>query len=478
MMLNVCVCLQSSVGGGGGGGGVRSPVRSGLAGSGGGAYLGGHKTEGGARGGGGAGGAGAARRRWVPPSARAEPEAHHDLVFRKVRGILNKLTPDKFRKLSDDLLALDLSSDKVLKGVIILVFDKALDEPKYSSMYAQLCKRLSEEAPNSEPPGQPCTFKVLLLNKCRDEFENRAQAFAAYEREGVRLSPEDEERRHIAKCKMLGNIKFIGELGKLEILSEAILHRCIQALLARRVGGEAADDLECLAQLVRTCGRVLDSARGRGLMEQYFARISALSEARHLAPRIRFMLRDTVELRRHGWVPRAAAASDPPVPIHQLRPEDGSPPPAPQPDPLFRRARPLDDVLAGLALSSPDHPTPPDKLFGNGFNSRNNRNNSQNAFSRGRDGFGSHKSGGGGGGGKETGGDRRPARSRLAPAPPLADVQMRPAANSLLFTANKLSNKQTQPMPLQPVQQSEYYTYKKGCHFTVLIQFIVQPRMS
>ena len=34
------------------------------------------------------------------------------------------------------------------------VFEKALDEPKYSSMYAQLCLRLSEEAPNFDDPGK------------------------------------------------------------------------------------------------------------------------------------------------------------------------------------------------------------------------------------------------------------------------------------------------------------------------------------
>lgn len=39
----------------------------------------------------------------------------------KVRGILNKLTPEKFEKLSDDLLEVELNSDKILKGVIFLV---------------------------------------------------------------------------------------------------------------------------------------------------------------------------------------------------------------------------------------------------------------------------------------------------------------------------------------------------------------------
>lgn len=295
-----------------------------------------------------------------------------------MRGILNKLTPEKFQKLSDDLLALELDSDKVLKGVILLIFEKALDEPKYSSMYAQLCKRLSEEAPNFEPEGQPCTFKLLLLNKCRTEFENRAQAFALYEERSGALPPEDEEKRHLAKCKMLGNIKFIGELGKLEILAESILHRCIQNLLARRAAADHHEDLECLAQLVRTCGRVLDSERGRRLMEQYFARIDTLSVSRDLAPRIRFMLRDVIELRRGGWTPRAAVSHEGPVPIHQLR-DDDEPPRRERErdrdrdrdrDSLFRgglRSRPLDDVLAGLSMQAAAPLVQPDKLFGNGF---------------------------------------------------------------------------------------------------------------
>lgn len=65
-----------------------------------------------------------AKRRWVPPSTlrhrqdafATTPESRNDLVFRKVRGILNKLTPEKFEKLSDDLLRTELSSSVILKG--------------------------------------------------------------------------------------------------------------------------------------------------------------------------------------------------------------------------------------------------------------------------------------------------------------------------------------------------------------------------
>lgn len=64
-------------------------------------------------------------RRWIPPSTLRRdaltPEGRNDLIFRKVRGILNKLTPEKFGKLSNDLLNIELKSDVILKGVIFLV---------------------------------------------------------------------------------------------------------------------------------------------------------------------------------------------------------------------------------------------------------------------------------------------------------------------------------------------------------------------
>jgi len=153
-------------------------------------------------------------KRWTPPSTlKASPysslDHRNDATFRKVRGILNKLTPDKFDKLSLELLNVGIDSQTVLKGVILLIFDKALDEPKYSSLYAQLCHRLCQDAPNFETqPNSASTFRRLLLTKCQDEFENRSRATEVFERAGP-LSPEEAEACGIAKAKMLGNIKFI-----------------------------------------------------------------------------------------------------------------------------------------------------------------------------------------------------------------------------------------------------------------------------
>ncbi|CAF4374654.1 unnamed protein product, partial [Rotaria sordida] len=57
-------------------------------------------------------------------------------VFRRCRALLNKLTPEKFDKLADDLAnpSFGIDSPHLLKGVILLIFDKALAEPNYCSL--------------------------------------------------------------------------------------------------------------------------------------------------------------------------------------------------------------------------------------------------------------------------------------------------------------------------------------------------------
>lgn len=269
------------------------------------------------------------KRRWIPPSSLRRdaltPDNKYDLTFRKVRGVLNKLTPEKFNKLSNDILNIGLDSTTVLKGVILLIFEKALDEPKYCSMYAQLCKRLSEEAPNFDPPDGPCTYNRLLLSKCQDEFERRRRASEAWDgADGATLTPEQYEERSAAKRKMVGNLRFIGELGKLEIIHESILHRCIQQLLEkrrRRPVVDLAEDLECLCQIMKTCGKVLDKPKAKPLMDQYFERMYQLSSSVELLARIRFMLQDVLDLRAANWVPRKVAQVDGPRTIRQVREE-------------------------------------------------------------------------------------------------------------------------------------------------------------
>lgn len=65
---------------------------------------------------------------------------------RQVKGILNKLTPENFDRLLQQII--DIINDaEVLHASIANVFENAVAQPTFSFMYAQLCDKLSQASP-------------------------------------------------------------------------------------------------------------------------------------------------------------------------------------------------------------------------------------------------------------------------------------------------------------------------------------------
>jgi translation initiation factor 4G len=50
---------------------------------------------------------------------------------------------EKFGTLYEALLQMGITNAKVLEGIIYLVFDKAVTEPHFGTMYATLCSQLA-----------------------------------------------------------------------------------------------------------------------------------------------------------------------------------------------------------------------------------------------------------------------------------------------------------------------------------------------
>ncbi|XP_030456459.2 eukaryotic translation initiation factor-like [Syzygium oleosum] len=251
----------------------------------------------------------------VPWSARRGNLSEKDRVLKTVTGILNKLTPKKFDVLEGRLIGSGITTADILKGVVLLIYEKAVQEPTFCPLYARLCSDLQIKLPSfpsDEAGGKDITFRRVLLNKCQEEFEGADNL-----REEVRqmtapeLELERRENKIMVKLRYVGNIRFIGELLKHGMVAESIFHHIVQELL--RTDNKtcpAEENVEAICQFFKTIGKQLDeSPKARRINDLYFNRLKELTTNTQLAPRLTFMVKDVVDLRVNNWIPRQEEGS-------------------------------------------------------------------------------------------------------------------------------------------------------------------------
>ncbi|KAE9603429.1 putative initiation factor eIF-4 gamma, MA3 [Lupinus albus] len=226
---------------------------------------------------------------------------------RQLKAILNKLTPQNFERLFEQVKAVNIDNAVTLTGVISQIFEKALTEPTFCEMYANFCSHLASELPDLSVDNEKITFKRLLLNKCQEEFERgekeQEEANKADEGEVKQSDEEREQRRVKARRRMLGNIRLIGELYKKRMLTERIMHECIKKLLGQYQDPDE-EDIEALCKLMSTIGEMIDHPKAKIHIDAYFERMKVLSNNMNLSSRVRFMLKDSIDLRKNKWQER------------------------------------------------------------------------------------------------------------------------------------------------------------------------------
>ncbi|XP_064178283.1 eukaryotic translation initiation factor 4 gamma 1-like [Anguilla rostrata] len=234
-------------------------------------------------------------------------------ILCRIRSILNKLTPERFHSLARQVASLAINTAERLKGVVCLVFEKAISEPKFSVTYASMCRYLMElNVPAVDSSGDTLNFCSLLLDLCWKEFKKVVENDKIY---GKRLAELDkvsteEEKQHLREQLeveaeahrrwSLGNMRFIGELFKQKMVRENMVQNCIAKLLIK----ETEEALECLCCLLSTSGKTLDYNKSKPHMDQCFKQMEEIVKGKKTTPRIRFLLQDILELRQNNWVPR------------------------------------------------------------------------------------------------------------------------------------------------------------------------------
>jgi translation initiation factor 4G len=240
-----------------------------------------------------------------PKWAAGTMEGEEAEVMRKALFILNKLTVEKFQKLSEEFLNVGFTSVPLLEGAIDIIVDKAQMEHHFGAMYANLCLMLAKN-PLAElgEADKGKQFKKSLLERCQKEFEKDQKEILEKLNE-----IEDKEERDaqilVVRKRYLGHMKFVGQLFRVQLLSDKIMHICVKELFG---DSEEPDEekIQCLCTLLTTIGGQLESSavnkpEKEKAMKKYLKDIKSLSTNQKISSRIRFMCKDLLEMRENGW---------------------------------------------------------------------------------------------------------------------------------------------------------------------------------
>lgn len=181
---------------------------------------------------------------------------------RRVRYILNRLSPDNNNKLTIEFLNLPLDSEERLKECIHLIWSKALQDRIYASLYARLCKVMSETRIELQfMPDKYISFGTALVKKCQRELNRDYKSHVDMTMfiDTIKRAGDDCKRKQLeanleallsqARLQFIGNLIFLAELYKLDMVEDILVLDGIESLFKRVYEG-ADENVEFICKLI------------------------------------------------------------------------------------------------------------------------------------------------------------------------------------------------------------------------------------
>ena len=209
------------------------------------------------------------QNRWIPPSVRRKlvPEDDADTdtgdepptntVVAKAKSTLNKLTVERFEKLSNVFANIVYENENYVNEIAEVIVFKAKAESHFASLYANLCvficgvEDLSALGTSNLSEGRDAkraavtAFKRALLEHCQNQMnivpeeKNDVEYFknpSPKKKTGKEEDDNDNEDEHLDKIALerkhyYGLVMFVGHLYKTKFLPCFIVHSIISKFL-------------------------------------------------------------------------------------------------------------------------------------------------------------------------------------------------------------------------------------------------------
>lgn len=257
-----------------------------------------------------------------------------EILARRFRGVLNKLTPAKIYHLMRQIDSSFIDTRERLERILSLIFDAAVSQPVYCVEYAKVCRQLSflrvsfpedEITCDKETEEKANAFdkiRRILVRKCRYEYSSdlyksiditsrmkEIEEANDPEKKKV-IEAELDEEKHEAKERWLGFIRFIGQLYMYNLLS----CKFVTEIVHDHVSTENDLSLECLCTLLRIIGSKFEdnvkyvkvATNGKVPVpdtDNYFLKLQSIvgNKPSCISSRVRSMIEDILVIRSENW---------------------------------------------------------------------------------------------------------------------------------------------------------------------------------
>ncbi|GMS83758.1 hypothetical protein PENTCL1PPCAC_5933 [Pristionchus entomophagus] len=304
-----------------------------------------------------------AEKAWKPEKVTEtdeSEEARKKLLLKTIRSLFNKITPTTKDALIGEFLRHDVYKSDCLNDVISIIFDKAVEEPKFCPLYSNICNiQVAEELKLNN---NVSNFRNAILVRAQETFTNKTLDEFIEQKQAEIEAETDEKKKKEKQIELLeaqskfrrrkfGNITFIGQLYLNNLISVRIILYCVVDLLksvSKNAEGNLPTDepdeesIDCAVRLLDTIGKRLQEDANKQAAESKAAAAAAANPGKKtiartpakaapaqqafpidmtfqtlegamgmVSSRIKFMILNLVELRKNGWVPRKTADAGP-----------------------------------------------------------------------------------------------------------------------------------------------------------------------
>jgi hypothetical protein len=203
---------------------------------------------------------------------------------RTVRGILSRLTVEKYHILVPSLLEIYLENTEVQIFIINAIVEKASLEPNYFKVHMHLLGDLKTKSEGNT--------KISFSHELQKLVTKRINEVILSSKERIYKEEIVESRRRAKKDAHI----LIGRLYDSGLISAVLVHLLIIDLF----NDPKEDNIEILSRLLSQSGSTIDR-EDHAYMNMYVRKLANLRK--QVKPRVRFLIEDMIILRENNWVP-------------------------------------------------------------------------------------------------------------------------------------------------------------------------------